>query len=148
MESISPTSKVVVFKLDIISCNGKPLNSTEIGSADLENIWTDSLLREISEVSGYTSSKTKNNAEVRAQYQLVQPLSLRSIAFEAEFNHERLGPKGVEVLRCRVVGLNNIRQANVGEKIKATLLLPNFDVTPEQLVAWISRYGKIHEGHR
>jgi hypothetical protein len=145
---ISPSSRITVFKLDIVSCNGKPLNSIELSSADLEFIWTDSLLREAAEISGYTSFKTKNNTEIRAQYQLKQPMSIRDIAFEAEFNHERVGPRGVEILRCRVVGLGDVRPAKLGERVKATLLVSNFDITPDQLIAWMSRFGKIHDGHR
>ncbi len=145
---ISPSSRITVFKLDIVSCNGKPLNSFELSSADLESIWTDSLLREALEISGYTSFKTKNNTEIRAQYQLKQAMSIRDIAFESEFNHERVGPKGVEILRCRVVGLGDVRQAAIGDRVKVTLLVCNFDITPEQIVAWMAKFGKIHEGHR
>ncbi len=145
---ISPSSRITVFKLDIVACNGKSLNSTELSSADLEAIWTDSLLREASEISGYTSFKTKNNSEIRAQYQLKQAMSIRDIAFEAEFSHERVGPKGVEILKCRVVGLGDVRQAALGDRVKVTLLVSNFDITPDQILGWMSRFGTIHEGHR
>ncbi len=147
-KSISPTSKVTVCKIDVVSCNGNQLNNVELGAVDLENIWTDSLLRELSELSGYTSTKTKNNTEIRIQYQLQAPLCLRSIAYEAEFTHERAGPKGVEILKCRVIGLNDIRLAKIGEKVRVTVLLPNFDITPDQIVEWVSKYGLVQEGHR
>jgi hypothetical protein len=29
-----------------------------------------------------------------------------------------------------------------------TFVSNNFDVTPDQMIEWISRYGKVHEGHR
>ncbi len=145
---ISPTSKIEIFKLDVISCNGKSLNSVELGAIDLESIWKDSLLRDLNELSGYTSSKAKSGAEVRIQYQLKKPMSIRSISREAEFNHERTSPRGIEILRCRVVGLSNIRQVTLGEKVKATVINPNFDISPEQVVEWMSKFGRVHEGHR
>jgi hypothetical protein len=145
--AVSPTSKITLFKLDVFQCNGKQLR-TELGAADLESIWTNSLLRDLRELSGYTSSKTKNDSEIRIQYQLKKPMSIRSIAFEAEFNHERSGPQGIENLRCRVVGLNNIRAVEIGEKVRLTLLVPNFDIIPEQLIEWMSKFARIHEGHR
>jgi hypothetical protein len=147
-ELISPTSKITIFKVDVFSCNGKPLNSVELGSVDLEQIWTNSLLRQLGELSGYTSSKTKNNAEVRIQYQLKWPMSIRSIAFEAEFNHERSGAQGIEILRCRVVGLGNIRKVSLGERVKLTVVNASFDITPTQIIEWLSRFGSVHEGHR
>jgi hypothetical protein len=147
VDQLSPTSKISIFKIDIFSCNGKPLNGIEVGAADLESIWSETLLRELDEISGYTSSKTKEN-EIRVQFQLKNPMSLRSIAFEAEFSHERAGSKGVEILRCRVVGLNNIRPATIGEKVKITIIKNNFDVTPDNIINWLSKYGKVHEGHR
>jgi hypothetical protein len=147
-EIISPSSKINVFKVDVISCSSQSISSLELGAEELENIWTDSLLRELSEIGGYTSFKAKNNTEIRIQYQLAKPMSLRSIATEAEFNHERTGARGTEVLRCRVVGLGEIRIANIGEIVKATVILPNFEITPEQAIEWISKFGKVQEGHR
>jgi hypothetical protein len=75
-------------------------------------------------------------------------MSIRSIAFEAEFNHERMGPQGVEILRCRVVGLGNIRKVNLGERVKLTIVNASFDITPTQIIEWLSHFGSVHEGHR
>jgi hypothetical protein len=149
-EQLSPSSKVSLFKIDIFLCNGRPLKDLELCSADLEDIWKNSLLRDIRELNGYTSSKTKNNAEIRVQYQLKQPLPIRSIATEAEFSHERVGENvnGVEILRCKVVGLSNIRRVEIGEKVKITVVPPSFDILPEQIIEWISKYARVHEGHR
>jgi hypothetical protein len=147
-ETISPSSKITVFKIDVISCSSQPISSLELGAEDLENIWTDSLLRELDEIGGYTSFKAKNNTEIRIQYQLSKPMSIRSIATEPEFNHEKTGAKGTEVLRCRVVGLGEVRVAEVGEIVKATIVLPNFEITPAQALEWISKFGKVQEGHR
>jgi hypothetical protein len=110
--TLSP-SKVSIFKIDIISCNGKLLNKIELGASDLENIWTNSLLCNLQEISGYTSSKTRNFSEIRVKYQLKKPMSLRNISFEAEFTHERSGAQGIKILRCRVVGLSEVRKVEV-----------------------------------
>jgi hypothetical protein len=146
-DAISPTSKVTLFKIDVVQCNGKSLKDVELCSADLENIWKESLLRDLTELSGYTSSKTKNNSEIRIQYQLKHALSIRSIAAEAEFGHERLGANGVEILRCRVVGLGNIRRVELGERVKITVITPNFDILPEQIIEWLSKYARVYDGH-
>jgi hypothetical protein len=146
--SISPTSKITVFKLDVVSCNGRDLSSIEIGASDIEKIWTDCLIREIDEVTGYTSTKSRGGTEIRIQYQLRNPMSIRDIAWEAEFNHERETTKGTEILKCRVVGLAALRPAKPGEKVKITVICTNFDITPEQIVEWIAKFGKICEGHR
>jgi len=146
-DSTSP-SKISVFKIDIVSCNGKSLSKTELGSADLESIWKDSLLRQLHELSGYTSSKTKNFTEIRVQYQLKKPMSLRSISVEAEFTHERSGAQGIELLKCRVVGLSDVRKVEIGERVKVIVIKPNFDVTPEQVIEWLSHFGACHDGHR
>jgi hypothetical protein len=130
------------------ACSSQPVANLELGSLDLELIWTDSLLREITEITGYTSFKAKNNSEIRIQYQLSKPMSIRDIASESEFTHERLGTHGIETLRCRVVGLGEVREAKVGEIVKVTIILPNFEITPEQAVAWIAKFGKVSEGHR
>jgi hypothetical protein len=147
-EAVSPSTKLSLFKVDIILCNGKPLSNLELCSADLENIWTDTLLRSINELCGYTSAKTRNNTELRVQYQLKVPIAIKSIASEAEFNHERVGPRGVEILRCRIVGLSNVRQVNIGERVKVTIINPSFEISPEQLIEWISKFARVHEGHR
>jgi hypothetical protein len=148
MDLTQSPSKVSIFKIDIISCNGKPLTKIELGASDLENIWTNSLLRDIQEISGYTSSKTRNFTEIRVQYQLKKPTSLRKISFEAEFTHERSGAQGIEILKCRVVGLGEVRKVAVGERVKVTVVKPNFDITPEQVIEWLSHFGACHDGHR
>jgi hypothetical protein len=145
---ISPSSKIKIFKLDVISCNGRDLSGVEIGAATLEKIWTDSIIRELDDLIGYTAIKSKGGTEIRLQYQLKNPMSIREIAWESEFNHEQEGPRGTEILRCRVVGLSGIRQPTIGEKVRVTFVSNNFDVTPDQMIEWISRYGKVHEGHR
>lgn len=145
---ISPTSKIRIFKLDITSCNGQPISqSIELGASDLENIWTQTLGRKLEEISGYTSTKTKSK-EIRIQYQLQQPMSIRDIANEHEFTHERSSVFATDIFRCRVVGLGEVRQAAKGETIKVTVNLPNFDITSDQVTEWMSKYGKVKEGHR
>lgn len=147
-ESISPASKITIFKLDVVSCNGRDLCSVELGASDLEKIWTDSIIRELSDLTGYTSLKVKSGTEIRIQYQLRKPMSIKDIALESEFLHEREGPRGTEILKCKVVGLNSLRATDIGEKVKATVIAPNFDITPDQIINWLTRYGKIQEGHR
>ncbi len=141
--TISPTSLVRIFKLDVVACNGQPIGKLELASVDIEQIWSDSLLCELSEITGYTSFRTKGNSEIRIQYQLKNPTSIKSIAFEPEFCHERVGPQGVENLKCKVVGLAGVRQAKIGEKVKLTINTPNFDLTPEQALEWIKKYADI-----
>jgi hypothetical protein len=147
-DGISPTSKINVFKLDIVSSNGRDLSGVEIGAADIERIWTDSIIRELDDLSGYTSTKSKGGTEIRLQYQLKKPMSIRDIAWEAEFNYEREGTRGTEILRCRVVGLSGVRQPTIGEKVKITVITTNFDISSDQIVEWIAKFGKIQEGHR
>jgi hypothetical protein len=145
---ISPTSKISVFKVDVISCNGKDLTNVELAAPDLENIWKEGILRQLTDLTGYTSNKVKNNTEIRIQYQLKKPMSIRDIALDAEFNFERASARGVEILRCRVAGLNNLRPAEIAERVRVSIIKPNFDITPEQILEWMSRYGRVHEGHR
>ncbi len=147
-DGISPTSKINVFKLDIVSSNGRDLSGVEIGAADIERIWTDSIIRELDDLSGYTSTKSRGGTEIRLQYQLKKPMSIRDIAWEAEFNYEREGPRGTEILRCRVVGLSGVRQPAIGEKVKITVITTNFDIASDQIIEWIAKFGKIQEGHR
>jgi len=147
-EPISPTSKISIFKVDVFSCNGRDLSLVELAAQDLENIWKEGILRSLTELAGYTSMKVKNNSEIRIQYQLRKPTSIRDIALDAEFNFERNSAKGVEILKCRVVGLSNLREAEIGEKVKISVIKPNFDISPEQAIEWISHFGRVHEGHR
>lgn len=147
-QAISPSSKIRIFKLDVINCNGQAISqSTELGAQDLENIWTQTLGRKIEELSGYTSTKTQKK-EIRIQYQLKNPMSIRDIANEHEFTHERSSVFATDNFRCRVVGLGEVRQATKGETVKVTVNLPNFDITPEQVVEWMTKFGKVKEGHR
>ncbi len=145
---ISPTSKITIFKLDVISCNGRDLSSVELGAPDLEKIWTDSIIRELSDLTGYSSTKSKGGTEIRIQFKLKKPMSIREIAWESEFNHERESAKGTEILRCRVVGLSGIRQPIFGERVKVTIIQQNFDITPEQMLEWMAKFGTVHDGHR
>jgi hypothetical protein len=148
LNPISPSSKINIFKLDLVSCNGRDLSSTELGASDIEKIWTEGIIRDIAELDGYTHYKVNGGSEIRIQYQLKRPMSIRDVALEAEFTFERTSAKGTENIRCRVVGLSNLRPAAVGEVVKVSIIKPNFDVTPEQAIEWISRYGKVHDNHR
>ncbi len=144
---ISPSSKILIFKLDVNSCNGQPIDQhTELGAADLENIWTQTFGRSLEELSGYTSSK--RNKEIRIQFQLKNPLSIKDIANEQEFTYERSSVFATDLFRCRVVGLGDVRLATIGETVKLTINTPNFDITPDQILEWISKFGKVKEGHR
>jgi hypothetical protein len=145
--SISPTSRIRILKIDVTSCNGQAIHpNTELGSSDLENIWTQTLGRQAVELAGYTCSK--RNKEIKIQYQLKQSMSIRDIAHEQEFNHERTTIVGTDVFRCRIVGLNDVRSAVVGEVVKVTVATPNFDITPVQIIAWMTKFGEVLEDHR
>ncbi len=145
---LSPSSKILIFKIDIISCNGQQIaKDTELGASDLEDIWTLTLGRGLDEISGYSTTKPKGR-DIRVQYQLKQPMSVRDIAKEQEFTHERSSIFSTDIFKCRVIGLNEVRKANIGEMVKVTVNKPNFDITPEQVVEWMSKYGKVKEGHR
>jgi hypothetical protein len=145
---ISPTSKVFIFKIDIISCNGQPVSQyTELSSSDIEEIWTQALKRDTKELSGYTSSKAKSK-EIRVQYQLKLPMSIRDIASESEYVYERITTSKTDIFKFKVIGLREVRQAQLGETVKVTVDKPNFDITPEQVVEWISKFGTVLDGHR
>jgi hypothetical protein len=145
-EQLSPTSKISVLKLDVVSCNGRDLSLVELGAPDLEKIWTEGILRDLSELTGYTSYK--GDSTIRIQYQLKRPMSLRDVVLEAEFNFERSTARGLEILKIRVVGLSGLRPAEIGERVKLSIIKPNFDVSPEQAIEWVSRFGRVHENHR
>jgi hypothetical protein len=146
--TISPTSKIQVLKLDVIACNGQPISqNTELGSSDLENIWTQTLGRSIDEVNGYSSNKARSK-DIRIQYLLKKPMSIKEIISENEFTHERSSVFATDNFRIRVVGLGEVRQARIGETVRVTVNLPNFDITPDQIIEWMSKFGKIKDGHR
>ncbi len=146
---ISPKSKIILFKIDVISCNGQPIGrSTELGAQDLEAIWRDTLGRNLEELSGYTSNKGRTSQDIRIQYQLKQPMSIKDIASETEFVHERSTLFATDIFRCRILGLNEVRQAAIGESVKVTVSTQNFDITPAQILEWMSKFGKVKEGHR
>ncbi len=146
MEPFSPSSKINILKLDVVSCNGRDISLVELGAADLEKIWTEGILRNLGELTGYTSYKT--DTVIRVQYQLKKPMSLRDVVLEAEFNFERSTARGLEILKIRVVGLSGLRPAAIGERVRLSIIKPNFDVSPEQAIEWISRFGRVHENHR
>jgi hypothetical protein len=146
--TISPSSKIQTLKIDVVSCNGQAIHqSTELGAVDLENIWTQSLGRKLEEVCGYTSLKNKSG-EIRIQYQLKRSMSIKEIIKEQEFVYERSTVFATDNFKCKAVGLNEVRLAKVGETVKVTVNLPNFDITVAQIVEWISKFGKIKDGHR
>jgi hypothetical protein len=147
VDAISPSSKILIFKVDVFLCNGHQIGQdTELGAADIEEIWALTLNRSLEELAGYTSSKNKNK-EIRIQYQLKNPMSIRDIAKEPEFTHEKSSVANTEIFKCRVVGLGEVRLAAIGETVRVTVAQPNFDLTPEQIIAWISKYG-IVSNHR
>ncbi len=75
-------------------------------------------------------------------------MSIRDVALEAEFNFERSGIRGVKILHCKVVDLSNLRPAEVSKHVKVSVTKPNFDITLEQAIEWLSHFGRVHEGHR
>lgn len=146
-DAISPSSKIQVFKIDVVACNGQPIDqSTELGAVDLEDIWTLTIGRALDELNGYSS--TKKNKEIRIQFQLKRPMSIREITNEQEFTHERSTTITTDIFRCRVVGLSEVRQAVIGELVKVTVAQPNFDIPVDQILEWLSKFGEIKEGHR
>jgi hypothetical protein len=146
-DAISPSSKIQIFKVDVFMCNGQPIDqTTELGAVDLEDIWTLTIGRKLDELAGYSSAK--RNKEIRIQFQLKNPMSIRDITNDQEFTHERSTTITTDIFRCRVVGLAEVRRAVFGETVKVTVIQQNFDVTVDQIIEWISKYGEVKEGHR
>jgi len=152
---LSPTTKLKVFKIEAIQCNGKPLHkNTELSDEDIEKIWTTSLGRDWIEIDGFKQKKvtfTKQKKEVtniKIIYELCLDEPLREIVDHPEIQYQRLSLFGPETFTLKVQGLQDLREAEIGEIVTVNIRGTDFEVKAFEILEWMERFGVIVGDHR
>jgi len=144
---LTPTSKVEVVKFEAFLCNGKTIEKTsDLGDQDVVNIWTKALKLDWDDVKGCKHKKIEN--VIKVTYQLADPTTIRAIINDPEFTYERQALKGPETFTIRVLGLNTIREAKIGEIVKINARGTMFEVKPAQILRWMEKFGDVIGDYR
>jgi len=143
VSGLSPSSKAHTLVLEAHLCNGKALTKDiNLGDTDIENIWCEILKRDWLEVNGFKQKKVANNS-IRITYELVIDEPIRSIVSDPEIIYARKSLFGPQSFTLRVIGLNEIREANLGEKVRVNARGTDFVVKPVEILEWMEQFGEI-----
>jgi hypothetical protein len=135
----SPTSKVRLVKIDIVTINGTKI-SEDLPVKTLIELWK-SLETEV-EVEG-CSSHRRPGGIIRVNFSLKELICLGEIHPEPEFVFERTTALKTDAFQCRIVGLNDVRPPKVGETITVCVTRTHFSVPLEIVEEWIAKFGTI-----
>jgi len=145
---LSPNSKAHTLVLEAHLCNGKSLTKDiNFGDTDIENIWCEVLKRDWLEINGFKQRKVADNA-IRIIYELVIDEPIRSIVDDPEVTYARKSLFGPQTFTLRVIGLNEIREANIGDKVRVNARGTDFVVKPVEILEWMEHFGEIVGEHR
>jgi len=152
---LSPKTKLKVFKLEAHLCNGKPLHkNTELSDEDIEKIWTIALERDWIEIEGFKQKKVtfvkqkKEVTKINILYELGLDKPLRDIVDFPEITYFRQALFGPETFTLKVLGLNDLREAKIGEKVKVNIRGTDFEVKPVEILEWMERLGTLIGDYR
>jgi hypothetical protein len=135
----SPTSKVRIVKIDVVSVNGNRI-SEDLPIKTLIELWK-SLDTEIA-IEGCSSHRRPGGA-IRVNYCLKELICLGEIHPEPEFVFERTTTLRTDAFQCKIVGLNDVRAPKVGETVIVCITRTHFAVPLEIIEEWIAKFGTI-----
>jgi len=143
-ENNTPTSSFETFKLDAFIYNGKQITSktaVELGDEDAEDIWTTVLRRDWADIQGFIIRKRGDT--IRLTYHLEAETSVRDLVNDSEVTYERKSLAGPEIFKLRVAGLQNVREAKIGEIVVVNARGTGFEVKPVQVLEWMEKFGAV-----
>lgn len=82
------------------------------------------------------------NETFRVNYRLTQPQYLADVIKNPELSYQRISASGsVDTYTGRILDLDTIEEAKVGETVTVVIKQTNAELLEEQIAEWLSRFG-------
>jgi hypothetical protein len=138
-----------LFKFEVIGMNNKTYYGS-LAECEIILIWEKVLGRSREEIfaMSYNRSLTRN---FRVTFKLNQPILPADVYPEPTFTYIRKSSptsESEDVFQCKIIGYTNVKPVEIGQLTRVTAKTNDFSVTPEEIVAWLSKFGSVSVNHQ
>jgi len=139
----APGGKTHVLRIEITHLNGRIFKEV-LSTADIKAIWISSLKLKPEYLLRQANFRGPNDS-FRINYRLTEPAHLSQLVTNPDILFEKISnvTNAVEVYTGRVLDIESIEEAKIGETVTVIIKRTNAELSEEQVAQWLSRFGKI-----
>lgn len=139
--NVSPGGKTAVVRVELSLLNGCPFDHV-LPTNEIIEVWNKALnLKHIPLVR--QANFRGPNKTFRINYRLKDPAFLSELINNPEISYERKGSRGIDVYSGRVLDVESIEEAKIGETVTVIIKRTNAELSEDQINEWLIRFGKI-----
>jgi len=142
----TPGDKTYVLRIEITHVNGR-LFKEVLSNADIKDIWVSALKLKPEYLLRQANFRGPNDS-FRINYRLTEPAYLSELVTNPDICYEKTNPSGIDVYTGRVLDIESIEEAKIGETVRVVIKRSNAELSEEQIAQWLMRFGKIVEQPR
>jgi len=139
--NLSPSGKTKVVRVEISHLNGRLFDHT-LPVADIIEIWKKALKLGHIPMPRQANFRGPNNT-FRINYGLQEPNYLSDLINNPDITYEKKISSGIDTYTSRVLDIETIEEAKLGEVVTVIVKRTNAELSEEQIANWLMRFGKI-----
>jgi len=141
--NLTPGGKTRVVRIEISLLNGQTFDHI-LSKVDIIAIWKIALKLEHVPFVRQANFRGPNDS-FRVNYRLADPQFLSDLIVNPEITYEveSKSGSGVDVYTGRVLDVEDIEEAKLGDTVTVIIKRSNAELSEEQIAAWLMRFGKI-----
>jgi len=139
--NVSPGGKTAVVRVELSLLNGCPFDHV-LPTNEILEIWNKALNLKHIPLVRQANFRGPNNT-FRINYRLKDSAYLSELISNPEITYERKGSRGTDVYTGRVLDVESIEEAKLGETVTVIIKRSNAELSEDQIAEWLIRFGKI-----
>lgn len=139
--NLTPGGKTRVVRIELSLLNGRSFDHC-LSTTDIISIWSGALRLKSEYLLRQASFRGPNNT-FRVNFRLTEPAYLSELITNPDISYEKKTLTGVDTYTGRVLDIDNIEEAKLGEVVTVIIKRTNAELSEEQVAQWLMRFGKI-----
>jgi len=130
-----------VLRIEITHLNGRPFKEV-LSNSVIKEIWVSSLKLKPEYLLRQANFRGPNDS-FRINYRLSESAYLSELVTNPDVVFEKVTSTGTNVYTGRVLDVESIEEAKIGETVTVIIKRTNAELSEEQISQWLMRFGKI-----
>lgn len=139
--NLTPGGKTRVVRVEINQLNGRRFDHC-LSTQDVVEIWTNSLKLKPEYLLRQASFRGPNDS-FRINYRITEPAYLSELITNPDVVFEKKSIAGIDTYTGRVLDIDDIEEAKIGEVVTVVIKRSNAELSEEQIALWLMRFGHI-----
>jgi hypothetical protein len=149
-QAVQDPTKGSLIRFEVVGINEKSFYGT-LSEIEIIYIWEKVLGRDKDEIfaMSYSRSLTRNfkvTFKLKAQVEAADLYPVAAFEYHRK-KQDATSDDDYDVITCRFIGYLTVKPAEIGQFTRITVKTNDFTIEPQQIVAWLSKFGSVNAVH-